>query len=278
MVLHVQLTGLTIGPTSQQVYYCDFLGHRLLQLVQWEVNGNLLDYYDSNLYNFHWNFFISGSKKQIAWNNGVGQENPKLATVTQTPLVDTFREAKFVLDGPQTPKTSHQVVDMWIPLMFWFNRDVNLMLPSVAIPYGQRFIHVTFATADLIAQGTPTLDFTAPTITVADLWINNVFVNPEIHDIFIKRIGFQLIRVHRYTYNPLESNTDQIRLDQLKWPTETLYLGVQPDNNLNSLQDWWKFCLVTDVVAPFPVVQVNPTPPPTYVLAVGAGTWKDLTR
>lgn len=277
MTLHIQLTNLTVGPASTQVRYCDFLGHRLLKLVQFEVNGNILDFYDSDLYNFHYNFFVPPNK-QIAWNNCVGQEIPKLATLTQQPGFDAFREAKFILDGPQTPKTIHPVVDMWIPLLFWFNTDPRLMIPSVSIPYGQRFINVTFALASEICQGLPTTDFTAPNITVADLWINNIFVNPEIHDIFIRRIGFQMIRVHRYQRLPLQTNADQIRLDQLKWPVETLYLGVKPDVNVGTMEDWWKFHFVVDVTTPFPVAQLNPLPPPTYIVAIGLGTWKQANR
>lgn len=278
MVLHVRLRNLLPGPTSTQVRYCDFLGHRLLKLVQFEVNGNLLDYYDSDLYNFHYNFFISNTPKQTSWLNCVGQEVPKLATLTQQPGFDEFREAKFILDGPQSPKTAHPLVDLWVPLLFWFNKDPRLMIPSVSIPYGQRYIKITFAAAAEVCQGLPTLDFTAPVIEFANLWINNIFVNPEIHDIFIKRIGFQMIRVHRYQRIPLQTNEDSIRLDQLKWPTETLFLGIKPDVNVGTMEDWWKFHFVTDVITPFPVAQLNPTPPPTYTLAIGLGTWKKQNR
>lgn len=277
MVLHVRLVGLTVGSTSQQVRYCDFLGHKLLSLVEFEVNGNILDYYDSDLYNFHYNFFVSETKK-IAWKNCVGQEIPKIATITQTPLVDSYREAKFILDGPQTPKVIHPVVDMWIPLLFWFNKDPRLMIPSVSIPFGQRFIKITFAPVQEICQGLPTLDFTPPVITIANLWINNIFVNPEIHDIFIKRIGFQMIRVHRYERVPLQTNSDQIRLDQLKWPTETIYLGVKPDINIGTMEDWWKFHIVTDIDIPYPVVQPNPGAPPPYVLAIGNANLKTQNK
>lgn len=282
MVLHVQLTGLTVGPLSQQCLYCDYVGHRMMQLVQFEVNGNLLDFYDSNMYNFHYNFFVTENKK-YAWNNCVGQENPKIATLTQNPGSDAYREIKYLTDGPQTPMQSHPVLDLWIPLLFWFNKDPQLMIPSVSIPYGQRFIYITFATADLICQGYPTFDFTAPTFTAADLWINNIFVNPEIHDIFIKRIGFQMIRVHRYQQVPLSNNIDQIRLDQLKWPVETLYIGAKPNNNLSlatSMTDWYKFHYVDTIITPYPVVQTIPIPdqPPTYLIAIGQGTWKKQIR
>lgn len=279
MVLHLQLTGLTVGSTSQQTVYCDFLGHNICSQIQFEVNGNVIDQYTPDLYNFYYNFFVHDSKKQTDWLNCMGQEVPKTATLTQSPLVDEYREIKYVLDGNQTPKKTHSVVDLWIPIMFWFSRDIRLMIPSVSIPYGQRFINVQFNTVNNLCQGLPTPDFTPPIITVADLWINNIFVNPEIHDIFIKRIGFQLIRVYRYQTLPLNTNFDQIRLDQLKWPVETLYIGIRPTINYGTMQDWYKFHFVEDIVVPYPVAQINPNGTnPSYIIAIGQGSWKKQTR
>jgi hypothetical protein len=37
-----------------------------------------------------------------------------------------------------------------------------------------------------------------PTIQSINLYTNNIFVHPAIHDIYIKKIGFTLVRVHRY--------------------------------------------------------------------------------
>lgn len=36
-----------------------------------------------------------------------------------------------------------------------------------------------------------------PTIKNMSLYVNNIFTHPEIHDLYIKRIGFSLVRVHR---------------------------------------------------------------------------------
>lgn len=278
MVLHVRLENLRPGIGATQVRYCDYLGHRLMKLTQFEVNGNLLDQYDSDLYNFHYNFRINQSRKQDTWKRCVGQEVPILGTLTQNPLVDNFREQKYILDGPQTPKNIHSLVDVWIPLMFWFNIDPRLMIPSICIPYGQRYIKITLATLDEICRGTPGFAVVEPNITVCDLWINNIFVNPEIHDIFIKRIGFQLIRVHRYQRITLQEPTGQILLNQLKWPVETIYLGAKPLINESSMEDWWKFHYVGNINTPYPVASINPVPPPDNIVTVGNMNWKTATR
>lgn len=278
MVLHVRLEGLSKGIASDQVRYCDFLGHRLLKQVQFEVNGNLIDQYDSDMYNLHYNFFVNGSRKELSWKRSVGQETPNIGFVTQNPLVDNYRQQINIMNGPQTPKATHSSVDIWVPILFWFNIDQRLAIPSAAIPYGQRFIKIFFADVEEICQGVPTPDFTAPKMTICDLWINNLFVNPEILDIYLKRIGFQLIRIHRYQKIPLTEPSGRILLNQLKFPTETFYFGARPNINDGNMTDWWRFHYVTNNTIPWPVSSINPVPPPANLITVGSATYKTATR
>lgn len=142
------------------------------------------------------------------------------------------------------------------------NRDCRLSIPSVSIPYGQRFINIQLAAASSLLQHlhafNPALDAPAtypvpvPDVTLAELWINNIFVNPEIHDIFIKRIGFSLIRVHRYQTIRTSKSADNLLLNQLKWPIETIYFGLRPTQNIDItstslLTDWDLYALQTPV-------------------------------
>lgn len=50
---------------------------------------------------------------------------------------------------------------------------------------------------------------------------------PEVHNIFIKRIGFSLIRVHRQQNINADQSTAELLLQQLKWPIETLFIGMK---------------------------------------------------
>ncbi|ARA72065.1 hypothetical protein BNJ_00236 [Kaumoebavirus] len=127
MVLHVTLTGLQATSSSDQARYAEWLGHRLCQTVEMEVNGNLLDSYDADTYNFHYQFCVPKSK-QTGWKRNVGQEVPKTGYLTQNPGTDTYRELKQYVDGPQTPRRTQGDVDMWIPLLFWFNQDPRLAI------------------------------------------------------------------------------------------------------------------------------------------------------
>lgn len=72
------------------------------------------------------------------------------------------------------------------------------------------------------------------------------------HDIFIKRIGFTLVRVHRYQTQRVNKDTDSILLQQMKWPIETLYVGLRPAVNTDTsqtvmLDGWDKYGYLSNV-------------------------------
>lgn len=273
MVFHIVLGSVTAlnadyyvnsaaNPASGQelLAYVDYLGQRLVQRVRMSVNGNPLDEYDSDVENFHQKFFVTPNKT-VGWDRNVAQEVPwkGFAEVNRDPASGRHgrgagvREVKYFVDGPQTPKPVQPEIELWVPLLFWFNRDPRLAIPSVSIPYGQRFIDLTLASAADILQHVhafdPALDspgtnpVPVPDVETCELYINNIFVNPEIHDIFIKRIGFSLIRVHRRQTIRVNKQTDNLLLNQLKWPIETIYVGLRPVENItltnSKLRDSW---------------------------------------
>jgi hypothetical protein len=273
------------GFSDQLLRYVDYLGQRLIKKVKMTVNGNPLDEYSNDVMNFHQKFFVPVNK-EVGWKRNVGQEVPKTGYVHVGNANGRYgrgtgvREKRQICDGPQTPKPTQGQVDMWIPLLFWFNKDPRLSIPSVSIPYGQRFIVVQFAAASDILQhlhaSNPALDspgtnpVPVPDIEVCQLYINNIFVNPEIHDIFIKRIGFSLIRVHREQSIRTSNSTANLLLNQLKWPTETLYVGLRPTDNVDTsntkmLEDWHMYSEIQDStvgacgIGDYPILLFLPT-------------------
>lgn len=94
---------------------------------------------------------------------------------------------------------------------------------------------------------------TTQQISNIDLYINNIFVNPEVHDIYIRRIGFSLIRVHRFQSDRQSTSTANVLLSNLKWPIETIYLGLRPSINIsaanpNQYRDWHHMTALVDEV------------------------------
>jgi hypothetical protein len=91
-------------------------------------------------------------------------------------------------------------------------------------------------------------------IEAMELYVNNIFVNTEIHDIFIERIGFSLIRVYRHQVaNVTSAGANSVKLEQLKWPIEYMFVGVRPVYNVsaanpNQWRDWHRFTYNLDGV------------------------------
>ena len=255
--------------------WCEYPGERLMQKVEFQVNGNPLDEYTYQSYNF-WREFCVSKEKEAGYNRCMGQETAMPGFWRQPGIDYSFganpgsasgvpwsgvgptncRVEGNVHDGPQTPKLNASDLELFVPLLFWFNLDPRLAIPSVAIPYGQRFINITLAPANclygLVPRGSGTWDNPRGTltpdtneVTEIELYINNIFVNPEVHDIFIRRIGFSLIRVHRQQIYNADKSSFEILLNNLKWPIETLFVGMRLQsyttcNNYN-LHRWHKF-------------------------------------
>jgi hypothetical protein len=172
---------------------------------------------------------------------------------------DVSREVMQVVNGPQTPKPVQPPLEIWNKLRFWFNDDVRLSIPSVSIPFGQRYITIDLASQTDIVYESPSIfvkkvDNTSNAQKVTfvpyfrvngisdliveniELYINNIFVNPEIHDIYIKRIGFSLIRVYRqHIQTCSQSVSEEKLLSQLKWPIEYMFVGLRPRWNITSV-------------------------------------------
>ena len=282
MVLHCRLNTVTANTAAGTWRWVAYPGEKLIEHVKFTVNGNPLDEYYTQDYQFYRNFELPENKK-VGYMRCAGQQEYKKAIVVPGSSANVagtsggdegwgataqvahttgiMQPHMLVTTGYQTPKATaghsyagtagavgtainHQRTDrleVTMPLLFWFNRDPRLAVPSVSIPYGQRFIEVTLTslnnlvkaqrvTATDTNQNTDagTMSVASPEVPLCHLYVNNIFVNPEIHDIFIKRIGFNLIRVHRRQVKRLSdaSNGEEL-LNNLKWPIESIAFGFR---------------------------------------------------
>lgn len=266
MVFHCKLSAVSAkntGAGDRLIKYIDYPGEKLCKNTEFTVNGNFLDAYESEMYPFYREYSLQPNKK-VGYDRMMGQQIPINAEILSAGGRNGTVQSTLVTNGHQTPKASQPELDLWIPILIWFAQDVRLSLLSVAIPSGQRFLTINLANADELLQhvGTNESDdnpvanpVNVPSITTCELYVNNIFVNPEIHSIIIKKIGFNLIRVYRYQKITLNKNEDHLLLSRLKWPIETLYVGGRPiannnKNNVGYAKNWHKFSFQTDVKTP----------------------------
>lgn len=315
----IQGNVLTPGSAiSNYVRYCEYPGERIMNKVRFDVNNNPLDEYNNVSYVF-WRKFRVMPAKLTGWKRMVGQEveqdaytdlraingasmyssaitgltDVNGAAVAGAPVAasDTSRQVFKVLNGPQTAKAVQPQLNMWVPLLFWFNLDTRLAVPSVSIPYGQRFITITteaqsnllftapgnlfyrvtteqvtnstgtaagvsitdvqrFQTSVPVLANNSVIDNTQQVLAF-DLYLNSIYVAPEIHDIYIQKIAFTLIRVHRIQSQQVSLATDRVLLSLFKWPIEFFYIGIRPVANTsstyaNQYRDWHRFMSLTD--------------------------------
>ena len=260
MVVHVKLSGLKAVSVEDRVRYVSLLGHKLFKQVSFKINNNPLDNYFSDDYNSYLQFNVPPHKR-IGWLRNMGQEIPNLAYLTADPTYDLHRELRWFGDGNQTFKQSHDEIDLWIPLLFWF-KDAHSSLPNAAIPFGQTNISIDLANvselvgfADYGGGGA----YVSPTIQQMELYMNNIFMNQEVVGLLMKKFGFSLIRVHGRHTQTLSSRNDSILLNKLKWPTETLYVAFRPTSNSTLSQYWHKSAALTAMDIKVPVAAKNTT-------------------
>jgi len=232
--------------TADRYKYCEYPGIRLFKNIDFSVNGNPISNYrdtDVVLYN---NFQVPKDRR-VYWNRCVGQDNPITGELyLPQPQVD---ECRLIKNGAQTFKTYQPALEMYIPLLFWFCEDPKLCLPSIAIPEGQRRVKLDLTSYTNIIQAIDSSSdpIDAPTLNIEafDLFINNFTVNPEIKDLYLKKIGFYLIRVHRSSSITLEKSKADVKFPEFKLPIETIYFGFRPLANLDNFENWYKLCVLT---------------------------------
>lgn len=258
--------GATPTPSTPLFRYCAYPGVRLFRRVELRSGQVLVDDYDRDDVVHYMKNFVS---ERVGWGRCVGQQEERAGEFVSNGFTSTL----LFRDGPQTPKLFQDVLELVIPLQFWFGQDASQALLNDLIPNSQRTITCELAPIEEIVRAfIPDPNNTSVLIQTplpfqklgmdVDLYVNSLYVNPEIHDIFASRIGFSLIRVHRRQVNQIQNHTDSFLLDQLKFPAEYLMVGVRDRANLRDFDQWW-------------LMGTPSLRPPTSALVVPAMIWNE---
>jgi hypothetical protein len=259
MTLHVRISSLQATSSLDRVRWTSMLGHRLMKKNTFCVDNIGVSEYDSDIMN---NYFDNKVKEdhKISWLRSIGQEIPVLGYLTPDPDVDEFREYRWIGMGNQTHKNIHPEIDLFIPLIHWFNKTENA-LPHIKLPRGSASIKIDIAPInELVAF----IDnggggaYKIPPITACDLYVNNLFVMPEMYNLFLKNAGMSVIKVYKKHSAVLTKLSDKVSLHGLKFPIETLSVAFRPQSNLLNSQNWHKYCKLTQTTVPCAVVTGSP--------------------
>jgi hypothetical protein len=255
MALHVKFKGGKAKNFPDKCKYAAFPGHRLIKKVTFSVNGNELDSYITEDINRYFQYSVPTNKKN-AWLRAVGQEIPHKGYITPDPINQEFRELRWISDGAQTLKNEHDDVEMMIPLIFWFN-DVTEAFPNCMIDWGQ--VNVTIDLAPLDEMFTCVNyggggDFVPPEIEIFDLYVNHIESLPQVVNIYTSNFSYSLIRIHRSFTLDVDLPQNEIWLQELKYPIESLTITFRPLDNFDSIDNWYLSTKLTEIFIKQPVI------------------------
>lgn len=259
MVLQLRLTNLEAINPLNKVRYCDFLGHRLLSRVSLKSWGRSIDSYTTEDYNFYYQYNVPQDKKK-SWKRCIGQEIPVKAYLTHDPKNQEFREYKKILNGNQTLKRAHDTVELFMPLLFWF-RDPKLAIPNKVIPISNMKIDIDFASKNEIAScanyANDEAAFTTPIIEECILYVNHIFMDESIMDIYLSKLGTSLIYTHSSNEIILNQSYGNISLNYIDAPVTEILLVFRPIENLegsNNSVNWHLNKKLTEKIVEVPVI------------------------
>lgn len=260
-VIHLSISSLRAKSPEDKTRWADFLGHRIIKRVRLLINNSLIDEYNGELYNSYFETRVSADKKK-AWMQCVGQELPMEGELMQDPVYLDYKEKRLVYNGLQTIKYSHDAFELFIPLLFWYNTDrkdaIYLSADTkveirVQFESENKLMTCVDIGADIYNE-----KYVSPEIIKCDLYSNHIFVNKEVEQLFVARLGFRLIRLHKFAELYIDKNSDSVDLaPYVKFAVEDITLYTRPEVNesgIDNLNTWWRNAVITNTQIKTPVI------------------------
>ena len=157
--LEVGIKKLSVSANS----YVNYLGLRLLKQVSIEIGGQQIDkHYSDWLY--IWNELSLPVGKRFAYDTMVGADS------------DALNSAAY--------STGDDTTYLYIPLEFWFCRNIGLSLPLIALQYHEVKIKIDFETfANCTFQTTgldgATGETTSASLGSTNLWVDYIYLDTD---------------------------------------------------------------------------------------------------
>ena len=196
--------------------YVNYIGLRLLKSVSIEIGGQQIDkHYADWLY--IWNELSLPVGKRSAWEFMVGADSD-------------------VTKGGAT---------LYIPLEFWFCRNIGLALPLIALQYHEVKIKIEFENVNncmykLDTDNTTTIAPTsAKTLSNVNLWVDYIFLDTDERRKFAQLTHEYLIEQLQFTGEESVSSTaPKVKLNFNHPCKELVWFLANSDNNTNN---WFNY-------------------------------------
>jgi hypothetical protein len=204
---------LQVKPSANIAGAVNYYGLRLINYVEIEIGGQKIDkHYSYWLY--VWNELTLPKSKRLGYNEMVGAYGG--STVADQTL--------------------------YIPLEFWFCRNIGLALPLIALQYHEVKININFETADKCAT-------TAGTFS-SSLWVDYIFLDTDERRRFAQLSHEYLIEQLQFTgQEAVTSVTGQKTKLNFNHPCKELVWFLSNDYTTYKNNSWFNFTTKPDIGA-----------------------------
>ena len=179
-LIHRVYLAVDLSNASTSDVFCKFYGLRLLNYVEVEIGGQKIDKHYS-----HWMYI---------WN--------------ELSLPKSKKQGYYDMVGAYggTTASGNMQKNLYIPLEFWFCRNVGLALPLISLQYHEVKININFETKDKCKGSSA--DFTGT--FAASLWVDYIFLDTD------ERRRFAQLS-HEYLIEQVQYNgQERIQNEQMK--------------------------------------------------------------
>jgi len=239
-------------------------------------------------------------------SNCAWEGQASMCDLTGSVAYSDLREQCQALGGAQTPKVIQPELRVIIPLLFWFCLSKRSALCGICIPDGDKVVQVRYAPLANLYYAAPGDLFiqerivyypavpaaTSPIITtlrripyivpgsspeyvssqnvITSLIVCNLFVEDCVHDIYVHKIGFNLCRLHLEQRRVLQADSDEVLLNQIKWPVEYLFFKFIANANTDAsntylYEDWHRCNLSQRSICPTTCTNWTPSVAPAVL-------------
>ena len=199
--------------------YVNFIGHRLLKSVEVEIGGQKIDKQYS-----HWMYI---------WNE------------LSLPIgkMDGYQE----MIGADSDMTSFKDNKIYIPLEFWFCRNIGLALPLIALQYHEVKINIEIETFDNCTyNGTayvknPTGIVNRKSIKNATIWCDYVFLDTDERKRFAQLSHEYLIEQVQMNENTVSGTNEQSVSLVMNHPVKEIIWTINDTDKANLENQWYNY-------------------------------------
>jgi len=236
----------SMAATGSSVYarWLDFIGEQLIAQVEVEIGGQRIDRQYGDWMHI-WNQLTMSAEQLRGYWKMIG--NTTQLTYITDPTFANISGPCAAAGGPSqvcAPRNALPETTLYIPLLFWFNRNPGLALPLIALQYHEVKINIDFRPIGECLWAVSSISNTTgnavsvsqayqQSLVAASLYIDYVFLDTDERRKMAQNPHEYLIEQLQFTGDEsVGSSSNKIKLN-FNHPCKELIWVVQPDANVD---------------------------------------------